>query len=664
MPREEVPFIHVVGKKQKNEGSNSLFLNRARRVDNTIPDNAASVTGSDGAPRPIFTTLPSRVLSVPVSLSTDTGTTKTESVGGYSGPLSIIPVALPTAASGTGMDGLSSAGAGAPILAATTGHSSTLTSTHSASISRPTTTLLAGLIPTNADIVSLPPARTTNSSFVPGSTTTTPPLRDVTSTAHFTPIASTRASPRTTVLAVVLTPPGAASPMTTSTYPLLPKSESASDALTTPTVHFLTSSGKSQPTTSWRTMPPYIVTDGVSKPSLTSKFPLAGNTTCLPPSTTIKNGTISSTQLTWASATTMVATSPTAILPGTTTTLSSRTPIVSFKPTGTPDTKVPTAMTGFPTATTSVLPAVYASNVAQAKGLNKIYSSLTPQSACSRTQLACIGGKVASCVDGAFILTDCPAGQSCYALPMTNIRGAKVTCVETENAIRILGGPAASTNITCTSSALAEKSPTTFSTATRKPVVTHTRVVFVTDLSSASTPEQPTVRPKPTTTLFMTTGLLSQTKMTTTSTASLPSSPSSSSLPPPPPPPQPPRLSTTANRPSLIVITQTFDNPTPITTTSTTTPGLLELIPVELSSLPPRPAEARITAPIPPAARPPASNALLKPGGAGPAGPGSGNPQTTATNNGTATVSVYLTVTVTEKETETMTVIETLTMTA
>ncbi|GAB0134640.1 hypothetical protein EsDP_00003002 [Epichloe bromicola] len=322
----------------------------------------------------------------------------------------------------------------------------------------------------------------------------------------------------------------------------------------------------------------------------------------------------------------------------------------TFTPTGTPDANVPTAITGFPTATTTVASAIYAGNVAQAKDLNKLYSSLTPQSACSGTQMACIQGKRAQCTDGAFVLTACAANEKCYALPMTNTQGAKIACRDPEEAIKILGP--ASEGGTSTTSVPSDEVPTTFRTKAKKPVLTHTQFVTFTDVSSTA-PGQSTVESDPATLIPTTTEL-------PPGTTTITSSSSSSSPPPPPPPPQ-----STTNQPSRIVITQTFNEPTQ-TTIPTTTPGLLELIPVELttSSSPAPP----ITTPIPVAAKPATPNDV-DPGGVDPPpapapAPDAGNPRTSVTSNGTPTVSVcFNTATVTQIEKETVTVTVTATPT-
>ncbi|KAG5934284.1 hypothetical protein E4U60_003969 [Claviceps pazoutovae] len=441
----------------------------------------------------------------------------------------------------------------------------------------------------------------------------------------------------------------------------------------------------------------------------------------------------------------------------------------SFEPTST------TTAADMPTATSSVEPVIYSHNLAQAKNLNKVYSNLTDHSPCSGTQTACIGGKTAKCIDGAFVFTDCPAAQRCYALPRTDNRGTRNACVDPVEANRILGPDTAGAEdgTTSTGSAPTDPVPSTFRTETKRTTLTYTRVIVVTDMSSGpetEVPTEPTAPPEghgntfiavtsmvPSETGGMTSitlvsssasaysspfsssvsssssspsepSLLSPSSPTPSPTpspsepepsepepsetepSSEPSSPaepspspssSPSSSPPPlassssssspsPPSPSPPLPSppsplipssptprptttplpdpTTTNQPSFIVVIQTFGTPTQfnLTTTSTatsTTPGRLVLIPVELSSLPSLPAIAGITTtpPIPTAS--PIGSIHLASGHAGPAGPESGSPHTTVTSNGTPTVSVYFTVTVTQKEKEMVTMKEKKTVT-
>ncbi|KAG5952821.1 hypothetical protein E4U53_007876 [Claviceps sorghi] len=529
----------------------------------------------------------------------------------------------------------------------------------------------------NLALSSTTPTATDGLLTSPGSTTSHQPL-----TAAFTPTASSVVFPQTTDGSAVSKPlvgDPAASRVAYSSSASAPASGTPAE----PAVVFQTSPGQSPPTESF-TNPAGKGTGGLPSPGDTTRVSLSTTNqpnapmTCTSGSllTTATPALPTSTALT---SSILTSTTPTPTLSSTPWPSSAGPlPVTSLRPTGTPNTNIPTANTNFPTATTRVEPATYAHNLAQARNLNTIFSSLTPQSACSGTQMACIAAKVGRCSNGAFVLTDCPATTRCHVLPMTNTRGAKIACVEPADAVRILG-PAAE-GATSSSGPAGQPPKSTVSSPTTRPVVTHTRVVVVTDTPLVPVPLQPTSRREAE---AHTAGLgsvtaepLLRTKFTTTATppalsslslSSLSSSSSPSSSPssssssspsswsPPSTPPLPITASPhpTTNRPSLIVITQTFDPPPPAQTSDP--PGILELIPVELSSLP-RPA-ARIT-PIP-LAKAPASFALAP--GAPPASlPG---PRTTVTNNGTPTVSVFLTVTVTQTEKETLRVMETVTVT-
>ncbi|KAK2589859.1 hypothetical protein QQS21_012468 [Conoideocrella luteorostrata] len=389
-----------------------------------------------------------------------------------------------------------------------------------------------------------------------------------------------------------------------------------------------------------------------SIPSQTGGNPvvvLPGTQTTLSTSSTLPTISVSLTEPTLTlpqATTTLTATTlpPPAVITTITTSSSlsssatGTTSVATFAPTGKPDSNVPTANTNYPTATTTVAANIYASNLAEAKSLNKMYSSLSPQSACDRTQTACIEGKTAQCDNGRFTLDECPAGQKCYALPMTNSQGAKINCIDPAEATKILGPGSAGES--STRSSLTDVPPTTFRTETRPPTLTHTRVVTVTyDSSTATTSSLMPPPPEPTSTIITT-----QLEVRPTSTVELP--------PPSPPPPS----ARTSSQPSRIIITQTFNQPTnaptssqPVKTTGvvpTPDPSSLVLIPIDL---PTTSAAAPATTSAPAAAaKPAASDRVL-------GGPEAGNPRTTIFNNGTPTVSVYFTVTVTQKETETVT---------
>ncbi|TWU78190.1 hypothetical protein ED733_007774 [Metarhizium rileyi] len=317
---------------------------------------------------------------------------------------------------------------------------------------------------------------------------------------------------------------------------------------------------------------------------------------------------------------------------------------VTVTPTGQPDTNVPTAIPTFPTASTTVPSTIYASNLAQARNLNRLFSSLTPKSACTKNQAACITGQMAACNNGGFVLNACSQGQECYALPMTNTQGAKVGCFDSAYAQGILGSKS-NTDVGGV--------PTTFKTEVTRLRLTRTQSVTVT--KRPSTPTQVPASPSETGSPRTDKPELPAVKAPM---ASLPSMeapaerrPLAETLTPPPAPPAqtapiaPPETAATtkfgppppANPPSIqptqVVITQSFDIPT-----GPPSPNATKLL---LRPLDDGPATI---------ARAPAvtANTMLK--------KDTGPSKTTIVNNGTPTVSVFFTVTVTDMQKETVTV--------
>lgn len=109
-----------------------------------------------------------------------------------------------------------------------------------------------------------------------------------------------------------------------------------------------------------------------------------------------------------------------------------------------PVAEIPTIVTDIPSPTSTVTPTEFAHNVAQAKDLNSLFSTLTGQSACAQGQAACIDGSLAFCSNGkTFDLLPCPTGTGCYALPMKTTEGVGLGCVSKAAAEELLGGGAA-----------------------------------------------------------------------------------------------------------------------------------------------------------------------------------------------------------------------------
>ncbi|OTB13836.1 hypothetical protein K445DRAFT_28887, partial [Daldinia sp. EC12] len=76
-----------------------------------------------------------------------------------------------------------------------------------------------------------------------------------------------------------------------------------------------------------------------------------------------------------------------------------------------------------------------------AKSYNKVFTSLTEESACASGQVACVNGNIGKCSSaGAFEITPCADTLTCYALPMTTVRGVQIGCWDDATARKALGG--------------------------------------------------------------------------------------------------------------------------------------------------------------------------------------------------------------------------------
>ncbi|KAK1829387.1 hypothetical protein QBC39DRAFT_356930 [Podospora conica] len=135
------------------------------------------------------------------------------------------------------------------------------------------------------------------------------------------------------------------------------------------------------------------------------------------------------------------ASSPTLTSPTTTQTPPTEEEEAIKAPLSSPVAQIPTIVTDVPSPTATVTPAEFADNVAAAKDLNALFSTLTGESACTTGQAACIDGALAFCTNGrSFDTLACPAGTGCYALPMTTAEGVGLGCVSKKAAEDLLGG--------------------------------------------------------------------------------------------------------------------------------------------------------------------------------------------------------------------------------
>ncbi|KJZ76789.1 hypothetical protein HIM_03666 [Hirsutella minnesotensis 3608] len=380
---------------------------------------------------------------------------------------------------------------------------------------------------------------------------------------------------------------------------------------------------------------------------------------------------------------------------GATSSLSSNS--VAFRPTGELNSMVPTANTHYPTATTTVAANVYANNLVQANNLNRLYSGLTPQTACSGTQVACIDGKIARCQSGSYQLEACTEDQRCLAFPMTNTEGVSVGCRKSQIAKSVLGdagssaftSSAAQVFTTSTTSTEAVPLPTSMegsSDVRQHSTVTMTTVITIVDgkdsatATSASTSQpfytapapvasqsgqtygaEPSPEPQGALIVSVISAQSSAPSMyTSEATSSYPESetpaPTSFAYSPfPPLPAAPSKTGHTTILQSIVSPTQTQAAPTegvhdpkpsespngPSPTASVLT--IVDLTP-KSSSIADSPTES------------PAAMALGAAQTVASTGKEPGAASTTNVVNGTPTVSVYLTVTVTEKQRETKTV--------
>jgi len=63
-----------------------------------------------------------------------------------------------------------------------------------------------------------------------------------------------------------------------------------------------------------------------------------------------------------------------------------------------------------------------------AQKLNAYFATLTPNSACTEGQNACVNNNFAQCIEGKFVLQPCGASSICAALPLVNSMGTSTTC--------------------------------------------------------------------------------------------------------------------------------------------------------------------------------------------------------------------------------------------
>jgi hypothetical protein len=107
-------------------------------------------------------------------------------------------------------------------------------------------------------------------------------------------------------------------------------------------------------------------------------------------------------------------------------------------------------------------------NGQDAIALNDGFKSLTPDSACTAGQDACVNQQFAQCVSGKFVLQPCAGGTICAALPNVNSAGTSITCTTQADLDARLAATGANT------AAAASPPPDTSSTAAPPPAAAST----------------------------------------------------------------------------------------------------------------------------------------------------------------------------------------------
>ncbi len=157
--------------------------------------------------------------------------------------------------------------------------------------------------------------------------------------------------------------------------------------------------------------------------------------------------------------------------------------------TGKPDNQVPTVITSPPPTSTTVAPDVLASNLADARQYNELFSNMDGQSACSTGQVACINGNIGKCSNaGVFEIIPCVNGLACYALPMNTTTGVQIGCYDNTSAKNILTGGSGNGAVPSPSDSAGSQV-----TVTMQPTQTVISQVTVTSASPTAVVTEPTM---------------------------------------------------------------------------------------------------------------------------------------------------------------------------
>jgi len=87
-------------------------------------------------------------------------------------------------------------------------------------------------------------------------------------------------------------------------------------------------------------------------------------------------------------------------------------------------------------------------NGEEAQSLNAMFATLSGDQSCDEGDRACVNGEVGTCLNGAFSLTSCGSGTSCFAVPLVNTPGTKIVCDSEEDAAQRIAATGATGGLT------------------------------------------------------------------------------------------------------------------------------------------------------------------------------------------------------------------------
>ena len=146
------------------------------------------------------------------------------------------------------------------------------------------------------------------------------------------------------------------------------------------------------------------------------------------------------------------------------------------------------------TATPTNAPAGDNGNIAMALGFNSIWATMDANSPCDANDknqaVVCVSGQYAQCSGGKYILTACPKGQQCFALPLSkDFKGVTVQCASLQDANKQLGQTPSASASTATSTLSTSSKPEQPSVT--KPSVTSTSSTTVSSTAAGSAQATP-----------------------------------------------------------------------------------------------------------------------------------------------------------------------------